>query len=272
MSVYYKNLKTIVDGQTYYASSVDMSESVTMEDFSALGTKGSYSFPSNKPEGTISMNFYITDSNEVSKLHDQLGQTGFLNVSVGPFTVQNALVNSFSIQGESNNILQASASFSYYGQMSSGSVPAKDNATITPAHAASSTVSFSDVGIQDILSFDYSFSQSYEVKYSLGKVGPSKVVFNDATKEMQVTSLISDVDFAKTNLTGASGLCNDDVNMQGVSKRGASISLNDLCQSGIETLYITGYLTSRDITAEPGGEVVETINIVEKYVPNTGCP
>lgn len=272
MSVYYKNLKTIVDGQVYYADSVDMSESVDMQDFSPLGTQASYSFPSNKPEGNMNMNFYVTSASEISKLHDQLGQTGFISLSVGPFSVSNALVNSFSVQGEPNNILQASASFTYYGQMSKGSTPSQGTADIDPAHGASSTVSLSDVGMSDVVSFDYSFSQSYEVQYSLGSNEPSKVIFNDATKEMQLSTLISDVNFSKTSLTGASELCNDDLDTEGVYKRGLSITLKDLCSNTIETLYVTGYLTSRDITAEPGGEVIESVTVAEKYVPSGGCP
>jgi len=272
MSVYYKNLKTIVDGQVYYANSVDMSEGVEMQDFAPMGTAKSYSFPSNKPEGTMNMNFYVTSSSEISKLHDQLGQTGFISLSVGPFSASHALVNSFSIQGEPNSILQASASFTYYGQMSKGSTPTQSNNTIDPAHGAASTVSLSDVGMSDVVSFDYSFSQSYEVQYSLGSNEPSKVIFNDATKEMQLSALISDVTFSKTSLTGASELCNDDLDTEGVYTRGLSISLKDLCSSVIETLEIDGYLTSRDITAEPGGEVIETVTVAEKYVPSGGCP
>lgn len=271
MSVYYKNLKTIVDGQVYYANSVDMSESVDMQDFAPMGTSKSYSFPSNKPEGTMNMNFYVTNANEITKLHDQLGQTGFISLSVGPFSVSNALVNSFSIQGEPNNILQASASFTYYGQMSKGSTPTQSTATINPAHGASSTVAVSDVGMADVINFDYSFSQSYEVQYSLGSSDPTKVIFNEATKEMELTALMSDVTFSKTNLTGANELCNE-IDSEGVSRRSLSITLKDLCSSTIQTLYVSGYLTSRDVTAEPGGEVVQTINVTEKYVPAGGCP
>lgn len=271
MSVYYKNLKTIVDGQVYYANSVNMSDSVSMQDFSPMGTTKSYSFPSNKPEGTMSMNFYVTSASEITKLHDQLGQTGFVNLSVGPFSASNALVNSFSVQGEPNNILQASASFTYYGQMSKGATTAQSTATINPAHGASSTVSLSEVGMADVVSFDYSFSQSYEVQYSLGSSTPTKVIFNEATKEMELSALISDVTFSRTNLTGANELCND-INFQGVSRRNLSITLKDLCSNTIETLEIDGYLTARDITAEPGGEVIETINLTEKYVPSGSCP
>jgi hypothetical protein len=271
MSVYYKNLKTTLDGQVYYANSVSISEGVEMQDFTPLGTTKSYSFPSNKPEGSVDIDFYVTSSSEITKLHDQLGQIRLLSLSVGPFSTSQALVSSFSVRGEPNNILQASASFTYYGQMSKGSTPAQSNATIDPAHGASSTVSLSEVGMADVVSFDYSFSQSHEVKYSLGDSAPSKIIFNEATKEMELSALMSDVTFSKTNLTGANELCSG-IDSDGVSRRNLSITLKDLCSSTIETLEIDGYLTSRDITAEPGGEAIETVNVTEKYVPNGNCP
>jgi len=155
--------------------------------------------------------------------------------------------------------------------MSKGSTPAQSNATIDPAHGASSTVSLSEVGMADVVSFDYSFSQSHEVKYSLGDSAPSKIIFNEATKEMELSALMSDVTFSKTNLTGANELCSG-IDSDGVSRRNLSITLKDLCSSTIETLEIDGYLTSRDITAEPGGEAIETVNVTEKYVPNGNCP
>ena len=39
MSLYFKNLRTAINGQSYYAESVDISESIPIETFSALGTK-----------------------------------------------------------------------------------------------------------------------------------------------------------------------------------------------------------------------------------------
>ena len=209
MSVYYKNLKTTIDGQDYYAESVSMSESIDIEYFSPLGTKSSYTFPSNKPEGQVDMTFYLTTGSEISNIEDQYANTGFVALSVGPFSADNALLNSFSVQGSANNIIKASASYTYYGQMSSGSSPSKQSIEIKPAHGAASTTSLLNIGISDIVEFDYSFSQSFEVKYSLGQNNPSRVIFNDGSKTLQVKSLSSDIDFESTNLTGTNGLCNE---------------------------------------------------------------
>ena len=95
MSLSFKNLKTVVNGQDYYAESVDISESISIETFSALGTKSSYAFPSNKPEGSINMTFYVTTGDELSNIESQYAKSDFISISVGPFEVSNALLNSF---------------------------------------------------------------------------------------------------------------------------------------------------------------------------------
>lgn len=271
MSVHYKNLKTTIDGQDYYAESVSMSESIDIEYFSPLGTKSSYAFPSNKPKGQIDMTFYITTGSEISNIEDQYGTTGFVSLNAGPFSANNALLNSFSVQGSSNNIIKASASYTYYDQMFSGSTPSKQSVEIKPAHGAASIASLSNLGISGITEFDYSFSQSFDVKYSLGQSEPSRVIFNDGSKELQVKSLLSDVDFESTNLTGSEGLCNQDPNTDGFSVKNLNISLNNLCSENIGSLNISGYLSERSITADPGGEVIETVKVVEKYVREVGC-
>ena len=58
---------------------------------------------------------------------------------------------------------------------------------------------------------------------------------------------------------------------EGFYKRSGFIDLKNLCGNEIGRLDITGYLSSRSFSAEPGGEVVQSLSIEEKYVRNTGC-
>lgn len=271
MSLSFKNLKTVVNGQDYYAESVDISESISIETFSALGTKSSYAFPSNKPEGTVNMTFYVTTGDELSNIENQYAKTDFVSINVGPFQMSHALLNSFSVQGEPSNMIKGSASFNYYGQMTSGSTPSKSTVSIVPAHGAASAGNFSNAGIDDILSFDYSFGQSHEVQYELGSNQPSKVIFNDANITLSVSALISDVDFAQTNLTGTIGLCGGEPGDIGFSKKNLSVSLNNLCEENVGSLNVNGYIEERSISAEPGQEVIETIKVTEKYVREANC-
>lgn len=271
MSLYFKNLRTTINGQSYYAESVDISESIPIETFSALGTKGSYAFPSNKPEGSINMTFYLTTGDEVSNIEDQYGKSQFTDISVGPFSVENALLNSFSVQGDSNTIIKGSVSYNYYGQMTSGSTPSKGSVEITPAHGAASLGTFTDIGITDITSFDYAFSQSHDVQYEIGSNVPSKVIFQEASKDMTLNILASDANFSQSNLTGVNGLCQDNDGSAGFAKKSLSIALKNLCQENVASLSIAGYVKERSFGAEPGKEAMQTLKVSEKYVREVNC-
>lgn len=271
MSIYFKNMPVSIDGQTYYAESVDFSESIGIEEFSALGTKQSYYFPSSKPEGSVNVSFYITNSNEVTNIQNQYSETGFVNVQIGPFTLQNSLLNSFAIAGNSTTLIKGSVSYSYYGQMQKGVTPSHATAEIKPAHGAASTASMQNFGYSGLLNFDYNFSQSFDVQYQIGGSTPSKVVFNEATIDLQIEGLISDVVFDKTNLTGTNALCDGSAAEEGFYQRQGQINLKNLCENNVGTININGFVQERSMSVEPGGEVVEKVKITEKYVADKGC-
>jgi len=270
MNAFFKNMSTSVNGQAYYAESVNVSESIQIEYFSAMGTKNYSAFPTKKPEGSISMSFYITTGEEINAIESGYANTGFSSIQVGPFSTDYALLNSFSVSSDPNSIIKGDATYSYYGQINSGQVPDQMNDTIVPAHGAASIDSMEDFGANRILDFNYSFSQSFDVKYSLGSPSPSKVTMTDATRSMSINNLISDTDYEKTNLTGASGLCNNNEG-EGISKRTGCITLKTLCQNRVGQLDISGYIESRSFSASPGGELIESLDITEKYVKETGC-
>lgn len=271
MSIYFKNMPVSIDGQAYYAESVDFSESIGIEEFSALGTKQPYYFPSSKPEGSVNVSFYITSSSEITNIQDQYSETGFINLQVGPFTLQNSLLNSFSIEGDSTTLIKGSASYTYYGQMQKGSTPSHSTAEIDPAHGAASTAAMEGFGYSDLLNFNYNFNQSFDVQYQIGGNAPSKVIFNEATIELQMQGLISDVDFSKTNLTGANALCDGSADEEGFYQRQGQINLKNLCQGNLGTINIDGFVQERSMSVEPGGEVVEQVKVTQKYVADKGC-
>ena len=270
MNASFKNMVTSINGQTYYAESVGLSEGIEIEYFAPMGTKNYSAFARNRPEGSIDISFYITTGDEISAIESGYAETGFSQIQIGPFSTSRALLNSFSVNSDASSIIRGSLSYQYFEQIESGEVPDQESATIIPAHGASSSGHLNEFGASKILDFDYSFSQSFEVKYSLGNSEPSNISLSDATRSLNITNLISDVDYEKTNLTGSSGLCYDSEG-DGFTKRSGYIELNNLCQEYVGKLEITGYIESRNFSVEPGGELKESISIGEKYVRNTGC-
>ena len=85
MNASFKNMIASINGQNYYAESVGVSESINIEYFAPMGTKNYSAFPTNKPEGSIDLNFYLTTGDEVSVIESGFATTGFSSIQVGPF-------------------------------------------------------------------------------------------------------------------------------------------------------------------------------------------
>ena len=179
-----------------------------------------------------------------------------------------ACLTSFSVGGDPASIIKGSLTYNYYGQMSSGSSPSKGDITISPAHGASSSGQLDSVGVTRFLNFEYSFEQSFDVKYSMSGEQPNKVVFVGGSQSLSLDVLMSDVNFEKTNLTGASGFC---VSQSGFAERVAEVNLYNLCSEHVADLPISGYLKERSISTSPGAEVIESITVTQKYVKDEGC-
>ena len=268
MSIEFKNMKATVGSQNYYAESISISESIDLEHFSALGTKNGGVIASSPPEGTVSINFYITDANEINNIKNSYGTASFSQVKAGPFTMAKALLSSFSVDGDSTSIIKGAATYNYYGQMTSGSTPSKGTVTITPAHGAASDGQLSSIGVNEFLNFSYSFSQSFEINYSMSGEQPNKVVFNEGSEELSIESIISDIDFQKTNLTGSAGLCDSP---DGFTERNGEINLYNLCGNHVTDISVSGYLEERTVSSSADSEVIESVTIRQKFVKDEGC-
>lgn len=259
-----------IDGVSYYAESVSISESIPIETFSALGTKESYVLPINKLEGNINIDFYITSSNQITKITDQYAKNNFINISAGPFSMQKCLLSSFSVDGNSESLIKASCSYNYYNQMTKGSTPAVQNQDIKPAHGAASTSTLSSFGFSSLLNFQYSFNQTFDIQYEIGSSVPSKTVFNGGDIALSITSIISDITFNTTNLIGTNATC-DGSSSGGVQTKSGTITLKNLCENNVGTIEIDGFLQERSIGTNPGEEITETLKILQKYVLDQGC-
>ena len=92
MSVQFKNMKASVGSQDYFAESISISEGIDLEYFSALGTKSQGVIAPTHPEGTFSIDFYITTGNEINNIRNSHGSTAFSEVRAGPFIMKKALL------------------------------------------------------------------------------------------------------------------------------------------------------------------------------------
>jgi len=266
----FKNMAVSISGKQtdlnshYYAESVSISEQLSELNFASLGSNSINTATAKAPEGTIDVSFYITTGQEIEAITGHYGKTGFIEVQVGPFVASDSLLQSFDIGLDSEGIMKGSMNYQYYGQVTSGSAPsAPAPTTILPAHGAASSLELSSMGVSSAIDVSYSFSQSYNVGFSLGSSAPARVTFESLTKTLGINTQAQDVNFGKSNLTGTSGICHNQDGEDGFSIKSGIINLKNLCNESVATLSVTGYLDSRDLSAGPNENVQQSLTLLE---------
>lgn len=270
MSLTFENMAVAVSGEdtdlssSYYANSVSISESLGEINFGSLGSNSTNSVSAKAPEGSIDISFYITTGGEIDAITGHYGKTGFIEVNAGPFKAKKCLLNSFSFALEPLGMVMGSMAYTYYGQIESGSFDATSSSpTIRPAHGAKSDLTLDSMGVSGVLSISYDFSQSYDIGYTLGQSAPARVTFQEMTKNLSIDAQAQDIDFSKSSLTGASGICHAPIGEDGFSLKSGSISLKNLCNEGIAEFNLSGYLESRSFDGAPGENVAQSLAMVE---------
>ena len=273
MSLSFKNMLSTVNGISYYADSIDISESLPIEEGGALGTDNTTMVASGPVEGTVNIGFYITTGAELSNLMNLRGSTGFLNVQAGPLQTNNAILNSFSVEGDSLNMVKGSISCQYYGQIQSGSAPSTPApVTILPAHGALSVASVGELGAAGCLSFSYSFSQTPTASYAIGEgTLPVALTMSKGEIDIGIETISEDVNFNQSNLTGASGLCPETAGQSGLSVKSVEISVRNLCDEVITGISASGYITDRSITPQSNAKTTESFAIKGSFVKPDEC-
>jgi hypothetical protein len=249
---------------SYYANSVGISESLNELNFGTLGGNSVNTVTAKAPEGSIDVSFYITTGTEIDAITGHYGRTGFIEVRAGPFTAKKSLLESFNLSIEPVGMIMGSMNYTYYGQIHSGAAASTASSpTIIPAHGAKSEINFNNIGVSGALGLSYDFSQSYDIGYSLGHVGPARVTFQEMTKTVSIDAQAQDVNFAQSSLTGSSGLCSNITGEEGFSIKSGTIVLKNLCNETISTLGITGYLESRDFSSGPNENVAQSMSLTQ---------
>ena len=253
--------------QTYYADSISISENVQIEQRKIMGSNTVGVFAPTPPEGSIDVSFYLTTGMELEHLDNQVGKTGFSSVQVGPLSTSTALLNSYSVEVSSENIVKGAMNYSYYGQLSSGGASSDGDVTIIPAHGAATAVTLTDLGMQGATNLSYSFSQTFEVDYALSSSSPTKVTVTAGTREVQLDAISSDIDFTQSSLTGASGLCRAEDGYAGFALRQGYVDLYNLCNELVKRITFSGYLVDRGFSIEPNSLTDQSLTIREDLVP-----
>ena len=258
MGFEFKNTEVLINNQSYYADSVQISENADY-DYDKDGN-ATVAF---QPQGSVDISFYVTSSQEITNIENSFGSVDFVDLDVGSYTVTNAIVNSFSIDGEENDLIKATVQYDYYaetGKLSAGGSSSQTTGiTISPAHNAASTASVSDFTSTGILTFSYSHSQEIEVtKTSTG----ANFAFTESTKNLTFTLPTEDAVFNKINLT--QGYQQGSLSSV-FQQTNVGISLNDLCQNSKGSISVAGNLTNANFDLTQNEDAISQLSVTQKY-------
>lgn len=239
-------------GHTIYASSASISESIsptTMESVGVMGASAAYN--NAIPKGSVSFSYY---EDGTFATFEALAKNNVAKVlTVGPYTITNAFLNSLSFNGESNKPLTTDQSWDFYGTITEGAPPAAATPTINVYEVASLT-NYDEAGGEIAFSFAYGMTQSYEARNYLGNVNPVLV-----WKNGEVSLEIEGDKLTKSLLANSTSVCLEGSKLLG-------LVLRQSCDhSTTISVDVDGYMTSRSMDVSAGDIARMNLSII-KYL------
>ncbi len=263
--MYNEDAGASIGGQKYYITSADISENVEYD----YDEKTSTSSVGSQPQGSVSMSFYVTNSQEITNIEAGFGGANFTDLSIGGFDVGNAIVNSFSVNGSEAGVVTATVQYDYYadkGQLTEKSSPPPiTGATISPAYGETSSVTASAFASSGFSSFDYSHTQQIEVQETSTGVN---FTFAESTKNLTFTVPTSGLTFSNANITEGYDTSKGSASV--FQPTTASVNLNDLCENAKGSLSVAGKLISSNLSSIENEVDVSELSITEKNFGSGG--
>lgn len=256
MSDCYKNFPVKIDygDSTFdniYGNDASLSENLNLEHSDSLGIKGANAvFNNSIPKGDISVTSYLVGDLDVfNKLKGSNSQN--MRVHMGPyFCPAPCVMSSMSINISVDQPITVDRSFNYFGGVSKTSAPFPVETEINPIIAENVDLSGFDGlgGVENITSVSWSFSQSYSEHYLLGETSPI-ITFQrgQITLDVQGEGLTNP-------LTSASCV---------VPSRDYSITVSGCGGENLGTLYVTGYMQSRNSNVSSEQDESNSVSIIQ---------
>ena len=265
MATCYTNFPAVInysDGTSgvMYGTDVSIDESLSLQTAESLGVKGSSAvYASAVPQGTISINGYLTDSlSDLMNLQGSNDQN--IDLWVGPYRAPTpCIMTSMSVNIKVGEPVTCSREFSFFGYVStpSAGAPTPIDSGIKAAIPQNISLSgYSGISGSDIIEgIDWQFSQQYESIHLLGSGIPT-VIFSDGNVSLGVQG-----ETLTSQLTSGyvSGVCLVPPSDYAVSISG--------CNGGAEdVLWVSGgYMQSRSLSIEPKSPTSSSVSII-KYL------
>lgn len=245
----FENCPVTVGGINVFANNINITQNLPTQPINSLGIYGAGpSYPLEPPQGNVAIDFYISGAQDVTHFTN-LKKTGyaddlgnFLDVQVGPFSVNKGVLASYELTASPNELITASIGIDYYGAFESGVVPDQQFATGSLAHGGFSTGDFALLGFSNgSFGYSYSLSQSFRPIRKLGESLPTVVLWTDGTETLNLEGYNLPVSLTGTYSANSS-------NWFFPTSGGVQLDIKNVCSTEYTKLGVTGLLASRSIT------------------------
>ena len=231
------------------ANSASISLNNPMRGTTKFGTPGYYSeVREGRAVGTFSVTYYMTDTDEAVRNLFSGSGIQLVNMSVGPYRCYSGVANSMSMSIDPYSVVSCTLDMSFYNGYDQGG---SHSSIATPPdliHGGASDAYGNLLWGTDIVSCEYSLSQSISPVYALGERTPSGYTRNDGVLEvgLQGTGWGHIIDFS----TGCEGYTTGYINLTGVCTGTAG-----------GQIPFSGHIMNPDVTVAPNEEIIGSLTV-----------
>lgn len=171
----FQDVVVSVGGNVLLATSADLQLSYPYDGIESLGSQGSPYSSDQRESGTLSISYYLQESDSaIRALIADGNPITLVECKLSTFKITNALLTSYSLSLKPFSLIEVQVSFSFFAHISTDSP-----ATLTPDYlsalinGADSSVTYSSNFNNRFLSCDLNITQEFEPTYNFGDSSPT---------------------------------------------------------------------------------------------------
>lgn len=247
----YQDVNVKINGSIIYATSASFSFDAPIETIRALGARNAIDDVINGPvQGSLNIDYILTGNTDP-------GKTIFENIINGNYSTTSveiggrsftAFLTSHSLNAEPNSVIEGSLEFNVYNILNNDGMILSSPNNVTTVNLVGHGAG-SNVGINDVINFNYDANVEWEPFYKLSSSTPTDVKYRSASQRLTLNgpNLGKQVTQCKnTNLT--------------------TISIKSICGTSLFDITIPDPLVeSSESNVQAGGFVEGSFTLIKNY-------
>lgn len=246
MIITFKNAPITINGVTKYATEGTITEDVSFSRIDELANHNVSTNNSSRPKGTLSVNYYLNDSDESIR---NLTGIKFVSGSIGDLGFSSGLMSKYSISVKPNELIRATLDIDFYHEIDRN-FPLGNAPTIQSLAHGGSTQASGLVFNTNLFNFEYSISQSISPDFALGgqNIIGANIEDGSITCQLVGSGLGNAVEFG----------CSNDNSIV--------LNLKTLCNNTLGSIVESGMkITSSQLSLDNEQGAVGTVNLIKYF-------